>query len=62
MNQKVYIQLLAMMKADLHEFILEKDNDSEHKEVMSTRWKKEHGIQYYLNASKLPDLSSIENV
>ena len=42
--------------------ILEEDNDSGHKEAMSTRWKKEHGVQYYLNAPKSPDLSSIENV
>ena len=36
-------------------------NDSEHKEAMSTGWKKEHGVQYYLNAPKLPDLSPIDN-
>ena len=62
MNQTVYIQLLSMMEQNLHGFILEEDNDSGHKEAMSTRWKKKHGVQYYLNASKSPDLSPIENV
>ena len=51
-----------MMKSDLHGFVLEEDNDSEHTEAATTRWKKEHGIQYYLNAPKSPDLSPIENI
>jgi len=62
MNQTIYIQLLSMVEQDLHGFILEEDNDSGHKGAMSTKWKKEHGIQYYLNAPKSPDLSPIENV
>ena len=62
MNQKIYTQLLAIIKQDLCGFVLEKNNDSGHTGAMTTRWKKEHGIQYYLNAPKSPDLSSIENV
>ncbi len=30
MNQRVYTQLLSMMKSDLHEFVLEENNDSGH--------------------------------
>ena len=62
MNQKVYTQLLSMVEQDLQGFILEEDNDSGHTGTMSTRWKKEHGIQNYLNSPKSPDLSPIENV
>ena len=62
MNQKVYIQLLFMIEQDLYGYVLEENNDSGHTENMSTRWKKEHEIQYYLNSSKSPDLSPIENV
>ena len=51
-----------MIEQDLYEYVLENDNDSEHTKNMSTRWKKEHEIQYYLNSSKSPDLSLIENV
>src|SRR5947207_2987938 len=43
-------------------FVLEEDNDSGHTGAATTRWKKEHGIQYYLNAPKSSDLSPIENV
>ena len=50
-----------MMEQDLR-FILKEDNDSGHKGAITTKWKKEHKIQYYLNAPKLPDLSPIENV
>jgi len=62
MNQKVYTQLLLMVEQDLRGFILEEDNDSGHKGAMAIRWKKEHKIEYYLNAPKSPDLSPIENV
>ncbi len=62
MNQTVYIQVLFMIEQDLYGYVLEEDNDSGHTENMSTRWKKEHEIQYYLNSSKSPDLSPIENV
>jgi hypothetical protein len=62
MNQKTYTQLLAIVEQDLHGFILEEDNDSGHTGAMTTRWKKKHGIQYYLNAPKSPDLSLIKNV
>src|SRR5436190_17199193 len=62
MCQKIYTQLLSTVEQDLHGFILEEDKDSGHKGVMATRWKKKHGIQYYLNAPKSPDLSPIENV
>jgi hypothetical protein len=62
MCQKIYTQLLSMVEQDLYGFILEEDKDSGHKGAMATRWKKEHGIQYYLNAPKSPDLSPIENV
>ena len=51
-----------MVEQDLHGFILEKDNDSGHTGSMTIRWKKEHEVQYYLNAPKSPDLSPIENV
>jgi len=47
MNQKVYTQLLAMIESDLHEFVLEEDNDSGHTGAATTRWKKKHEIQYY---------------
>src|SRR5436190_12545409 len=50
------------MKSDLHEFILKKNNDLRYTGAAATRWKKEHGIQYYLNTPKSPDLSLIENV
>jgi len=49
-----------MMKQNIHDFILEKDDDSGHKEALSIRLKKKYGIQYYLNSSKSPDLSPIE--
>ena len=62
MNQKIYIQLLSVIEQDLHDFTLEKDNDSKHKENMSTRWKELHEIQYYLNSPKSPDLSPVENI
>ncbi len=62
MNQTIYTQLLSMIEQDLHGFVLEEDNDSGHTGAMTTRWKKEHGIQYYLNSPKSPDLSLIENV
>jgi hypothetical protein len=39
-----------MMEQDLHDFVLEEDNDLGHTESMATRWKKEHEIQNYLNA------------
>ena len=47
MNQRVYTQLLSMVESDLHEFVLEKDNDSRHTEATTIRWKKKHGIQHY---------------
>ena len=50
------------MKQDLREFILEEDNDSGHKEAITTKWKKEYKIQYYFNASKSLDLSLIKNI
>ena len=52
------------MEQDLRHdgFILKENNDSGHKGAMATRWKKEHEIQYYLNAPKSSDLSPIENV
>ncbi len=37
MNQRVYIQILSMMEPDLHEFVLEEDNDSGHTEAATTR-------------------------
>src|SRR5436190_19469924 len=51
-----------MVEQDLYGFILKEDNDSGHKRAMLTRWKKEYEVQYYLNASKSSDLSSIQNV
>ena len=62
MCQKIYIQLLSTVEQDLRGFILEEDNNSGHKGAMATRWKKEHGIQYYLNAPKSPNLSPIKNI
>ena len=51
-----------MVEQDLRRFILEEDNNSRHKKAMAIRWKKEYGIQYYLNALKSLDLSPIENI
>ena len=62
MNQRVYPQLLSIVESDLQGFVLEENNDSGHTGAAMTRWKKEHEIQYYLNAPKSSDLSSIENV
>ena len=63
MNQTIYTtQILPVVEKDLDGFILEEDRDSGHSGSMATRWKKEHRIQYYLNAPKSPDLSPIENV
>ena len=51
-----------MVEQDLHGFVLEKDNDSGHTDGRATKWKLDHGIEYYFNAPKSPDLSPIENV
>jgi hypothetical protein len=63
MSQTIYTtQILPMVEQDLHGFVLEEDNDSGHTGGRATKWKLDHGIEYYLNAPKSPDLSPIENV
>ena len=63
MSQTIYTtQILPMVEENLHGFVLEEDNDSGHIGGMATKWKLNHGIEYYLNAPKSPDLTPIENV
>ena len=63
MSQRIYItQILPMVEQDLHGYVLEEDGDSGHTGSQITKWKIDHGIKYYINAPKLPDLSPIENV
>ena len=47
------------------DFVLEEDNDSGHGSAHNNnkirRWKAQHGLKFYFNAPKSPDLSPIEN-
>lgn len=46
-------------------FVLERDSDSGHGSAdnnnMVRRWKEKHGLEYFFNAPKSPDLACIEN-
>ena len=69
MTQEKYLDILEdMVKVCLdrgEQFILEEDGDSGHggadNSNMVRRWKEKHGLQYYINAPKSPDLAPIEN-
>ena len=70
MSQKSYIEqilepiVLPWLEAG-EDFILEEDDDSGHgaadNNSRARRWKKEKHLNYYINASKSPDLSVVEN-
>jgi len=63
MNQTIYTtDILLTIKQDMNGFVLEEDNDSGHTGARLTKWKLNHGIKYYFNAPKSPDLAPIENV
>lgn len=70
MSQEVYIKqiLEPIVKPWLNNkerFILEEDRDSGHgladNNNKARRWKVEHGLEYYFNGPKSPDLSVIES-
>ena len=70
MSQRVYIDsiLEPVIKPCLEvgeQFVLEEDGDSGHGSANNNnivrKWKEEHGLKYYFNADKSPDLSVIEN-
>lgn len=62
---EVYIQILREyilpeIKASV-DFILEENRDGSHYSEVSTAYKKEIGLEYYLNCRISPDLSVLEN-
>ena len=69
MSQKVYIDFIqeSVVKTWLEtdpKFVLEEDGDSGHgsgKDNIVRRGKDEHGLKYYFNCPRSPDLSPIEN-